>query len=155
MNRAQEEEIAENVMPILGEAIGDIRFIFISTSVAYEPNMSEDVKPLLRDETSYNHHYFNGKIKSEQNIKKLPNYCIVRPGSIYGINPLEIMDNRSLILKEHIESNEEYVRATNIIFSIVNVNDLADAIIELVILIVRGSSKAVMSLLICPRRFRY
>lgn len=132
MNHEQEEEIAEIVMPILCEAIGDIRFIFISTSVAYEPNMSEDVKPLLRDETSYNHHYFNGKIKSEQNIKKLPNYCIVRPGSIYGINPLEIMDNRSLILKEHIESNEEYVRATNIIFSIVNVNDLADAIIELI-----------------------
>ena len=132
MNHECEEEIADKVLPILCPAIGDIRFIFLSTSVAYEQNMAEDVKPFLRDETSYNHHYFNGKIKAEQIVKKLSNYCIVRPGSIYGINPIGEMDKRSLLLKEHVDSGEKYIRANNIVFSIVDVNDLADAIIELI-----------------------
>ena len=48
--------------------------------------LSEDVTPFLRTEDSYNYHYFNGKIKSEHVISKLSNYCIVRPGSIYGID---------------------------------------------------------------------
>ena len=100
MNHEREEEIAEKVMPALCDAVGSRRFIFVSTSVAYEKNMSESVEPFLRTEESYNHHYFNGKIKSEQVISKLPNYCIVRPGSIYGIDPFGEMDNRSLALKK-------------------------------------------------------
>ncbi|MBQ9303502.1 NAD-dependent epimerase/dehydratase family protein [Butyrivibrio sp.] len=131
MNHECEEEIAEKVMPALCDAVGSKRFIFVSTSVAYEKNMSESVEPFLRTEESYNHHYFNGKIKSEQVISKLPNYCIVRPGSIYGIDPFGEMDNRSLALKKHVDSGEIYIRANNIEFSIVDVNELADAIIEL------------------------
>ena len=131
MNHEREEEIAEKVMPALCDAVGSRRFIFVSTSVAYEKNMSESVEPFLRTEESYNHHYFNGKIKSEQVISKLPNYCIVRPGSIYGMDPFGEMDNRSLALKKHVDSGEIYIRANNIEFSIVDVNELADAIIEL------------------------
>ena len=131
MNHNAEEEIAEKVMPKLCDAIGDTRLIFISTSVAYEKNMSEDVTPFLRSEEMYNHHYFNGKIKSEDVIRKIPNYCIVRPGSIYGINPYGEMDVRSCKLKEYVDSGEQYIRASNIIFSVVEVNELAEAIIEL------------------------
>lgn len=132
MNHEREEEIAKHVIPKLCEHIGDIRFIFISTSVAYEKDMLEDVKPLIRTAEMYNHHYFNGKIQSEQIIKKVKNYCIVRPGSIYGVNPYGEMDNRSRILKEKIDSCTEYYKAGNIIFSIIEVNELADAIIELI-----------------------
>ena len=131
MNHNAEEEIADKVMPLLCDAIGKTRFIFLSTSVALEKNMSEDVTPFLRSEEMYNHHYFNGKIKSENVIKKTPNYCIVRPGSIYGISPYGEMDVRSCILKEYVDSGKQYIRADNIIFSIVEVNELADAIIEL------------------------
>ncbi len=133
MNHEREEEISAKVMPALCEAIGDLRFIFVSTSVAYERNMSEDVQPFLRTEESYNFHYFNGKIKSETIVKQLSNYCIVRPGSIYGVDPYGNMDNRSLALKKHVDSGEEYIRAKNIVFSIVDVNELADAIIELAV----------------------
>ncbi len=132
MNHNLEEEIAENVMPKLCQYIGATRFIFLSTSVALEKNMSENVKPLIRTPDMYNYHYFNGKINSEKVIKKLKNYCIVRPGSIYGINPYGEMDVRSRILKEHVDVGEEYVRADNIIFSIVEVNELATAIDELI-----------------------
>ncbi|WP_026512204.1 NAD-dependent epimerase/dehydratase family protein [Butyrivibrio sp. LC3010] len=131
MNHDAEEEIAEKVMPALRDAIGDTRFIFISTSVAYEKNMTEDVTPFLRSEEMYNHHYFNGKIKSENVIRKMRDYCIVRPGSIYGINPYGEMDVRSCKLKEHVDLGQQYVRADNILFSIVEVNELADAVIEL------------------------
>ena len=131
MDHEHEEEIAEKVMPVLCDVVGNIRFIFVSISVAYEKNMSEDVTPFLRTEDSYNYHYFNGKIKSEHVISKLSNYCIVRPGSIYGIDPFGEMDNRSKALKKHVDSGELYIRANNIEFSIINVDELADAIIEL------------------------
>jgi dTDP-4-dehydrorhamnose reductase len=132
MNHNLEEEIAEKVMPELCKHIGAARLIFLSTSVALEENMSEDVTPLLRTPDMYNYHYFNGKIKSEQEIQKLENYCIVRPGSIYGTNSYGEMDIRSKILKEHVDAGEEYVRADNIIFSIVEVGALASAIVELI-----------------------
>ena len=41
------------------------------------------------------------------------------------------MDVRSCKLKEYVDSGEQYIRASNIIFSIVEVNELADVIIEL------------------------
>lgn len=132
MNHNLEEEIAEKVMPKLCQHIGVARLIFLSTSVALEENMSEDVTPLMRTSDMYNYHYFNGNIKSEKEIQKLRNYCIVRPGSIYGINPYGEMDVRSRALKEHVDSGEEYVRADNIIFSIVEVNELEAAIVELI-----------------------
>ena len=131
MNHDLEEEIAEKVMPAIRDTVGNIRFIFMSTSVAYEKNMSEDVQPYLRSEDMYNYHYFNGKIKSENVIKTMQNYCIVRPGSIYGTDPYGEMDMRSRLLKEHVDSGEKYIRASNIIFSVVEVNELADAVIEL------------------------
>ena len=103
----------------------------MSTSFAYEKNMTEDVEPYLRSEEMYNYHYFNGKIKSESVIRTMQNYCIVRPGSIYGTDPYGEMDMRSCVLKEHVDSGKEYIRANNIKFSIVEVNELAEAVIEL------------------------
>ena len=109
------------------------RFVFLSTSVALVPNMDEKVTPLIRTEGMYNYHYFNGKIRAEEYITKNSlNYVIVRPGSIYGINVNGEYDGRACKLRHHIENEQEYIRAKNIIFSIVEVNDLTDAIIELV-----------------------
>ena len=131
MNIETEEDIAEKSIFPLVKQMHNTRFIFISTSVAYEENMAEDIEPLARTDDMYHYHYFNGKVKAENHIKTYDNYVIVRPGSIYGKNPYGLYDNRTKILKEHIDRKEEYIRATNIIFSIVEVNDLAKAIIEL------------------------
>ena len=62
------------------------RFLFLSTSVAYEKDMSEDVIPLIRTPDMYHYHYFYGKIKGESFVKSCRNYVIIRPGSIYGID---------------------------------------------------------------------
>ena len=110
--------------------------------------MSENVEPFLRTEENYNYHYFNGKIKSERVISKLPNYCIVRPGSIYGVDSFGKIDNRSLALKKHVDSGKKYIRADNIEFSIIDVKELADAIIEL-------ATNVMLELSMSQRKNRY
>ncbi len=123
--------IAEQTLQSLLKELKDCRFIFISTSVAYEKNMSETVEPLIRTPDMYNYNYFNGKIKAESYVKEYPNYVIVRPGSIYGIDAYGNYDVRTKQLQEHIQKKEPYIRAKNICFSIVEVNELAEAIMEL------------------------
>lgn len=126
------EDIANKTISKLTKEIPQTRIVFLSTSVALVPNMDEKVVPLLRTEEMYNYHYFNGKIRAEEYLRKNSlNYVIVRPGSIYGINIKGEYDGRARNLKYHIENKQEYVRAKNIIFSIVEVNELTDAIIEL------------------------
>lgn len=131
MNSRLEEMIVEQTLQPLMKEIKDCRFIFISTSVAYEPNMSEDVVPLIRTWDMYNPLYFNGKIKGEKYVASYDNYVIVRPGSIYGIDAYGNYDTRTKQLLSHIQEKKPYVRAKNICFSIVEVNELAEAIIEL------------------------
>lgn len=131
MNSNLEEVIAEQTLQSLMKEIKDCRFIFISTSVAYEPNMSEEVEPFIRTSDMYNPHYFNGKIKGEKYVALYDNHVIVRPGSIYGIDAHGNYDTRTKQLLNHIQEKEPYVRAKNICFSIVEVNELAEAIIEL------------------------
>ena len=131
LNNELEEIIAEQTLQPLLKEIEDCRFIFLSTSVAYEADMSEDVTPLIRTPDMYNHHYFNGKIKGESYLASCNNYVIVRPGSIYGIDVYGNYDMRTEQLSKHIQEKKPYIRAKNICFSIVEVNELAEAIIEL------------------------
>ena len=131
MNASIEEEIAEKSIRVLTEQMQQTKIIFISTSVAYERDMDESVKPQVRSNKDYNYHYFNGKIKSEAYITQYKNYCIVRSGSIYGTTPYGEIDIRQKVLKEHIDQRKPYYRAEDIVFSIVEVNELAEAILEL------------------------
>lgn len=131
LNNDVGEIIAEQTLQPLLKEIDDCRFIFVSTSVAYEKDMKEDVTPLLRTSDMYNHHYFNGKIIAERFVVSCSNYAIVRPGSIYGIDAYGNYDMRARILLNHIQEEKPYIRAKNICFSIVEVNELAEAIIEL------------------------
>lgn len=131
LNNKEGETIAEQTLQPLLKELSDCRFIFVSTSVAYEKNMSETVKPLIRTSDMYNPQYFNGKIKAESVVKDYPNHVIVRPGSIYGIDTYGNYDMRTKQLQEHIQKKEPFIRAKNICFSIVEVNELAEAIIEL------------------------
>lgn len=130
-NYELEEEIVESTLQPLLQQLKNCRFLFVSTSVAMEENMSETIAPFIRTEDMYIPHYFNGKIKAEQMLQKYDNYVIVRPGSIYGMDAYGNLDMRTQCLKEHIQNKEKYIRAKNICFSIVEVNELADAIIEL------------------------
>ncbi len=131
LNSELSEKIAEQTLQPLLQEVSNCRFIFLSTSVAYEQNMDENVAPLIRTGDMYNYLYFNGKIKAEGYVKNCTNYVIVRPGSIYGVDVYGNYDVRTKQLLQHIQEKKNYVRAKNIVFSIVEVNALADAIIEL------------------------
>lgn len=131
MNASIEEEIAEKSIKFLTKLLQQTKIIFLSTSVAYEKDMDECVEPQVRNDKDYNYHYFNGKIKSEAYIARCQNYCIVRPGSIYGTTPYGEIDIRQRVLKEYIDQRKMYHRAEDIVFSIVEVNELAEAVLEL------------------------
>lgn len=51
MNPSLEEEIAEKSIKLLTEKIQQTKIIFLSTSVAYEKNMDENIKPQVKKET--------------------------------------------------------------------------------------------------------
>ncbi len=131
LNHTYGEIIAQNTLSPFIRKIKECKFIFLSTAVALEKNMDESVKPLIRTEDMYNPHYFNGKIMAEEIISEYNNYVIVRPGSIYGVDAYGNIDVRARTLKQYIEAKNEYIRAKNICFSIVEVNELADVVIEL------------------------
>lgn len=109
----------------------DVRLIYVSTTVGKGKDQIEDVIPHIRKPDEYLYKYINGKIEGENIIKKHPNHVIVRPGSIYGYDYDGRMDCRMKGLLEISKAGKKYSRTANMYASFVNVEDLADAIIEL------------------------
>ncbi|WP_035290895.1 sugar nucleotide-binding protein [Clostridium sp. KNHs214] len=109
----------------------DVRLIYVSTTVGKGKNQTENVTPNKRMPDEYLSKYINGKIEGESIVAKHPNHVIVRPGSIYGYDYDGKMDSRMKGLLEISESGKDYSRTANMYASFVNVQDLADAIIEL------------------------
>ncbi|WP_160687737.1 NAD-dependent epimerase/dehydratase family protein [Clostridium sp. C2-6-12] len=109
----------------------DVRLIYVSTTVGKGKDQSEDVIPNKRKPDEYLPKYINGKIEGEKIVRNHPNYVIVRPGSIYGYDYDGKMDCRMKGLLEISKTGKKYSRTANMYASFVNVEDLANAIIEL------------------------
>ncbi|WP_180964071.1 sugar nucleotide-binding protein [Haloimpatiens massiliensis] len=109
----------------------DVRLIYVSTTVGRGKDQTENVTPHKRMPNEYLPQYINGKIEGESIAKKHPNHVIIRPGSIYGYDYDGKMDSRMKKLLEISKTGENYSRTANMYASFVNVQDLADAIIEL------------------------
>jgi len=109
----------------------DVRLIYVSTTIGKGKNQTEDVIPHKRMPDEYFSKYINGKIEGESIVRKHSNSVIVRPGSIYGYDYDGEMDSRMKGLLEIYQRGEIYSRTANMYASFVNVEDLADAIIEL------------------------
>lgn len=109
----------------------DVRFIYVSTTVGKGKDQIEYIIPHKRKSDEYLHKYINGKIEGENIVRKHPNHVIVRPGSIYGYDYDGKMDYRMKGLLEISKIGKKYSRTANMYASFVNVEDLADAIIEL------------------------
>lgn len=131
MNHAMEDSFAEAAIRPLLSCLHGERFLFLSTNVATHENMTENVTPVIRKDREYNYRYFNGKIRQEHLVRAYDNHCIIRPGSIYGRTPYGMTDVRYTGLKQHVDRKEPFERAVNIRFPVVEVNDLADVILEL------------------------
>ncbi|MEW8994309.1 NAD-dependent epimerase/dehydratase family protein [Clostridium sp.] len=109
----------------------NVRLIYVSTTVGKGQNQTENVTPHKRMPNEYLSKYINGKIEGESIVRKHSNYVIVRPGSIYGNDYNGEMDCRMKELLAIYQRGEIYSRTANMYVSFVNVEDLADAIIEL------------------------
>lgn len=109
----------------------DTRLIYVSTTVGKGKNQTENVIPHKRMSNEYLPQYINGKIEGENIVRKHLNHVIVRPGSIYGYDYDNKMDCRMKGLLEISKTGEKYSRTANMYASFVNVQGLADAIIEL------------------------
>lgn len=108
-----------------------VRLIYVSTTVGQGKDQSENILSHKRMAGEYFYKYINGKIEGENIVKKHNNHLIVRPGSIYGYGYDGKMDSRMKALFDISKTGNKYSRTANIYSSYVNVEDLADAIIEL------------------------
>lgn len=130
-----EEEMALSLIglnDIVSSISEDIRLIYVSTTVGKGNDQTENVIPHKRNPDEYLSKYVNGKIEGERIVRKHPNHVIVRPGSIYGYDYDEKMDLRMSELLKISKTGVTYSRTANMYTSFVHVQDLADAIIELV-----------------------
>jgi len=116
---------------IVNNVSKDTRFIYVSTTVGKGKDQTENVIPHKRIPNEYLSQYVNGKIEGENIVRKHINHVIVRPGSIYGYDYDNKMDCRMKGLLKISKTGEKYSRTANMYASFVNVQDLADAIIEL------------------------
>lgn len=135
MDIEQEMLLAEiGLNGIVNNISKDVRLIYVSTTVGKGKDQTEDVIPHKRKPDEYLHKYINGKIEGETIVRKHPNHVIVRPGSIYGYDYDGKMDCRMKGLLEISKTGEKYSRTANMYASFVNVEDLANAIIFVVLL---------------------
>lgn len=109
----------------------EVRLIYVSTTVGQGKDQTENVIPHKRMPSEYLSDYINGKIEGEGIVRNHLNHVIVRPGSIYGYDCDGKMDSRMKRLVEISETSKNYSRTANLYTSFINVQDLADAIIEL------------------------
>lgn len=119
------------VSEIVNNISKDTRLIYISTIVGKGKDQVENVIPHRRMINEYLSQYVNGKIEGESIVQKHLNHVIVRPGSIYGYDCDGKMDLRMKELFEISETGKDYSRTANMYASFVNVQELAEAIIEL------------------------
>jgi dTDP-4-dehydrorhamnose reductase len=119
------------VNEIVNDIFEDVRLIYVSTTIGKGKDQAENVIPHKRMPDEYLSKYINGKITGEGIVKKHHNYVIVRPGSIFGYDYDGKMDSRMKGLLEISKTGKRYSRTANMYASFVNVEDLADAIIEI------------------------
>lgn len=132
MDTEQEMLLSQiGVDDIVNNISKDIRLIYVSTTVGKGKDQTENVIPHKRMPNEYLSKYINGKIEGEGIVRNHHNHVIVRPGSIYGYDYDGKMDSRMKGLSEIAETGKDYSRTVNMHASFVNVQDLADAIIEI------------------------
>lgn len=137
-----EDEMALSLIglnDIVNSISEDVRLIYVSTTVGQGKDQLESVIPYKRTPGEYLSKYVNGKIKGEEIVRKHANHVIVRPGSIYGYDYDGKMDLRMSELLKISKAGATYSRTANMYASFIHVQDLADAVIELVHITFKGT----------------
>lgn len=111
------------------------KLVYVSTDGIF-PNgkgdFDEEDKPAYLDQNNPLSIYTNAKLDGEEMIRKEhENHIILRTGPLYGTDSEGKWDSRVSALQTKLKANEAYERADNIFKTFVHVEDLANAIIEL------------------------
>jgi len=110
------------------------KLIFMSTNAVFngKGNYSEEDNPKYKNSNESLALYSNAKIDGEKIVKYHDNYIIIRPGAIYGQDINGKWDKRISDLINKLEEKQEVVRTENLYNTFVKVDELAEAIIELI-----------------------
>lgn len=111
------------------------KLIYVSTDGIFsnwEGYINEDTEPAFLDIKNPLSNYTNAKLDGEKLIQKEhKNHIIIRTGPLYGQDLKGKWDSRVSALQSALTANQAYKRADNLIKTFVHVEDLANAIIEL------------------------
>ncbi|MDW0118369.1 sugar nucleotide-binding protein [Sporosarcina thermotolerans] len=111
------------------------KLIYVSTDGIFssgEGCFDECAAPSYLDTQNPLSSYTNAKLDGEKMIQKEhQNYIVVRTGPLYGQDSKGNWDSRVLALQSALLANKPYKRADNLFKTFVYVEDLANAIIEL------------------------
>jgi dTDP-4-dehydrorhamnose reductase len=117
--------------------------IYVSTDGIFSDGIghfNENEEPSYLNKNNPSSTYTNAKLDGEKMIQQEhKNHIIIRTGPLYGQDLKGNWDPRVSNLQKALRANEPYKRADNIFKTFVHVEDLANAIIELLTIDYRGN----------------
>jgi dTDP-4-dehydrorhamnose reductase len=129
-----------NLLDVINE---QTLLIYVSTDGIFSDgkgHFSEDAEPAYLNQQNPMSTYTNAKLDGEIMIQQEhKNHIIIRTGPLYGQDLQGKWDPRVSALQTALEANKTYTRADNIFKTFVHVEDLANAIIELLTNDYRGN----------------
>ncbi len=136
MSATDERELIENGLDVLLSHLPEkSKFIFVSTDGIFGKGTGsyrEEDQPEPLDESNPLATYSNAKIRGEARIReRYPNHVIVRVGPIYGRNAVGQWDKRIASMCAELEAGREVSRSGNLHKTFVHVEDVGNAIHEL------------------------
>jgi dTDP-4-dehydrorhamnose reductase len=136
MSISNEQQLIHSGLGNLLQLIDEqTKLIYVSTDGFFpngKGNFDEDDEPTYLDQKNPLSTYTNAKLDGENMIRKEhKNHIILRTGPLYGKDFQGKWDSRVSALLTKLKANEAYERADNIFKTFVHVEDLANAIIEL------------------------
>lgn len=113
------------------------KLIFMSSNAVFrgngmKGNYSEYDEPAYANNTELLDLYANAKIDGEKKVQQHDNSIIIRPGAIYGQDTTGNFDKRVSDLISKLEQHQEVVRTKNLYNTFVRVDELSNAILELI-----------------------
>lgn len=136
-SQSEKDLIQIGLKNILSSIANNQKLIFISTNAVFRGNpqkgyFTEDEKPEYTNGTEDIDLYADAKIYGENMIKEHENHIIIRPGVIYGQDINGKWDGRILNLINSLERKEKVLRTKNIFNTFVKVEELTNAILQLI-----------------------
>ncbi|MVX63500.1 NAD-dependent epimerase/dehydratase family protein [Clostridium chromiireducens] len=138
ISRQSEKHLIEvGVNNILKYLVDDQKFVFMSSNAVFRGDnqngyFKEEDEPKYKNSNEPLDLYANAKIDGERIVKQYKNYIIIRPGAIYGQDINGKWDKRISDLIDKLKANQEVVKTENLFNSFVKVDELANAIVELI-----------------------